>query len=57
VYDIFKNATGKNALLVLRKAIKQYGKPASILTDHGTMFYANESKNKKEEASHYLKTR
>jgi putative transposase len=46
-YGVFKNATGKNAISVLRNAIKQYGKPASILTDHGTQFYANESKNKK----------
>ena len=46
-YGIFKNASTENALAVLEKAIKQQGKPASILTDHGSQFYANEVETKR----------
>lgn len=39
-----ENATTENALLVLNKAIKRYGKPKQIMTDHGTQFCADEEK-------------
>jgi len=42
-YGIFERATSANAAGVLRKAIAEYGKPASIMTDHGTQSCANES--------------
>jgi len=42
-YGVFDNATTANALAVLRDAVARYGRPASILTDHGSQFYANES--------------
>ena len=40
-YGIFDNATTENALRVLDGAIKNHGKPASIMTDHGAQFYAS----------------
>ena len=41
-FGIFDEATTENALKVLESAIKMHGKPAQILTDHGSQFYANE---------------
>ena len=33
-YGTFKNATARNAILVLEWAIKKHDKPASVMTDH-----------------------
>ena len=41
--------------LVLEEAIKNHGKPASIMTDHGSQFYANASETKKKGASDFEK--
>ena len=49
------NATGANAISVLRQAIRKHGRLASILTDHGTQFYANESEYKRKDASEFEK--
>ena len=46
-YGVFAKATGSNALKVLRDAMAEHGKPASILTDRGAQFYANESESRK----------
>jgi len=54
-YGVFEHATTENALAVLAEAIKNHGKPASILTDHGSQFYANESEVKKKGVSEYEK--
>ncbi len=54
-YGVFDAATTKNALRVLDEAIKNHGKPASILTDRGTQFYATESESKKKGASEFEK--
>ena len=40
-YGVFDHATTQNALAVLDAAIRGHGRPASIMTDHGTQFYAN----------------
>ena len=45
-YGIFDNATSANALAVLCMAIAKYGRPASIMTDHGTQFFANEAEGR-----------
>jgi putative transposase len=45
-YGVFKEPTSKHALEVLHMAIGNHGKPASILTDRGTQFYATESEYK-----------
>ena len=34
-YGVFEHVTTRNALIVLDKAIKNPGKPAAIMTDHG----------------------
>jgi putative transposase len=54
-HGVFKNQTSRNAVSVLKKAIKRYGKPASILTDHGTQFYAIESEYRKRGATLFEK--
>ncbi len=46
-YGVFEAATTENALAVLRQAMGDHGRPASILTDHGSQFYANGSGGKK----------
>ena len=40
-FGVFEDSTTPNALHVLEEAIKKHGKPAGILTDHGSQFYAN----------------
>ena len=55
-YGVFTNATAKNALSVLREAIKNHGKPASILTDHGSTFFANKAEEKKKGESEFEQT-
>ncbi len=44
-YGVFSDATSVSAAVsVLKEAIiNKYGKPASILTDRGSQFYANET--------------
>ena len=44
-YGVFDHATAENAIFVLKNAISRHGKPASILTDHGSQFYANEKES------------
>ena len=51
--DTFDHAAAENALAVLDEAIKNYGKPKAILTDHGTQFYANAAENKKKGISKF----
>ena len=40
---------------MLEEAIKNHGKPASIMTDHGSQFYANASEAKRKGASDFGK--
>ena len=47
-YGVFEHATTENALVVLEEAIKNHGKPASIMTYRRSQFYANASEVKKE---------
>jgi len=37
----FKHQTTENTLAVLYSAVAEYGKPKSIMTDHGSQYYAN----------------
>jgi len=41
-YGVFEDETAQRAIDVLHKAIAKYGKPVSILTDHGSQFFSNE---------------
>ncbi len=52
-YDTFEHTTVENTLLVLDKAIKDHGRPASILTSHKKQFYASESEAEKNVASQF----
>ena len=54
-YGVFDEATTKNALAVLDQAIRDHGKPAAILTDRGSQFYATESEAKKKGVSEFEK--
>lgn len=45
-WGIFDHATSHKAVLVFEKACKKYGMPYSVITDHGTQFYAVESEKK-----------
>ena len=40
-YGIFKRATTENTITLLHSGIAEYGKPKSIMTDHGSQYYAN----------------
>ncbi len=54
-YGVFEHATADNAMAVLDRAIAAYGKPASIMTDRGSQFYATESEAKKKGVSEFEK--
>ena len=45
--QVFKEATSKNAVEVLRSAIAQFGTPATILSDNGSCFVGVMSKDRK----------
>jgi len=40
-WGLFDEPTTENTISVLDKAMKYYGKPSAILTDHGSQFYLN----------------
>jgi putative transposase len=42
-YGLFPEATSQRSLDVLKQAIAKWGRPASILTDRGIQFYAEEA--------------
>ncbi|MDE0526732.1 MAG: DDE-type integrase/transposase/recombinase, partial [Thaumarchaeota archaeon] len=46
-FGVYDEPTSDHAIEVLEGAIRRYGRPAQILTDHGSQFYANEKKNSK----------
>ena len=45
-HGLFPEATSEHSVEVLKEAVKKYGRPASILTDRGPQFYANESEER-----------
>jgi len=38
---LFKRATAENSIALLKSSIANYGKPKSVMTDHGSQYYAN----------------
>ena len=40
-FGLFKRATAENSIALLKSAIAEYGKPKSVMTDHGAQYYAN----------------
>lgn len=45
-YGLFDSATSENTVKVLKEAIRKYGRPAAILSDRGSQFYATEAEEK-----------
>lgn len=40
-FGLFRSASAENSIGLLRVGINCYGKPKSVMTDHGAQFYAN----------------
>ena len=40
-FGVFAEATSANSVLALRKAVRRFGAPAQVLSDHGTQFTAS----------------
>jgi len=47
-YGVFKRQTAENSLTLLYSGIAEYGKPKSVMTDHGAQYYANHPSAKQE---------
>jgi len=47
-FGVFKRATAENTIVLLKAGIAEYGKPKSIMTDHGSQYYANRPECKQE---------
>jgi len=46
-FGVFRKATAENTMALLKAGITSYGKPKSIMTDHGSQYYANKAKEQK----------
>lgn len=46
-FRVVKEATAANAMAVLHEGIARHGRPASIMTDHGSQFFANEAEGRR----------
>lgn len=42
-FGLFKRASAENTIALLKGGILEYGKPKSIMTDHGSQYYANKT--------------
>lgn len=40
-FGLFKNANAENTVALLNSGVASYGKPKSVMTDHGSQYYAN----------------
>lgn len=40
-FGLFSRATADNSIALLKSAIAEYGKPKSVMTDHGAQYYTN----------------
>lgn len=47
-YGAFRRATAEASIALLKTGINEYGKPKSIMTDHGSAYYANHPEAKQE---------
>jgi len=54
-YGLFQEATSEHAVAVLESAMKRWGRPASILSDRGSQFYAVESEAREKGATEFEK--
>lgn len=42
-FGLFSNATAENSIALLKTSIAEYGKPKSVMIDHGSTYYANKA--------------
>jgi len=42
-FGIFRNANAENTICLLKAGIALFGKPKSVMTDHGSTYYANKA--------------
>ena len=47
-YGVFKRQTSENSIALLQSGIAEYGKPKSVMTDHGSQYYGNHPNVKQE---------
>jgi len=47
-FGLFGRATAVNTIVLLKAGIAFYGKPKTVMTDHGTQYYAPRSESKQE---------
>ena len=47
-YGICRRANAENSIALLKAGIASYGKPKTVMTDHGSQYYANRSECKQE---------
>lgn len=47
-YGLFPSATAERSIALLKAGIACYGKPKSVMTDHGSQYYANRPEAKQE---------
>lgn len=47
-YGLFKRAIAENSIALLKAGIAGYGKPKTVMTDHGSQYYANRPECKQE---------
>lgn len=40
-FGLFRNGNAENSIALLKTGITEYGKPKSVMTDHGSQYYAN----------------
>ena len=46
-FRVVTEATAANAIAVLHEGVARHGRPASIMTDHGSQFFANEAEGRR----------
>lgn len=42
-FGLFSSASAENSIALLKSSIVEYGKPKSVMTDHGSAYYANKA--------------
>lgn len=47
-FGIFKRSSAENTIALLKGGIAEYGKPKTVMTDHGAQYYANRPESNQE---------
>lgn len=51
-FGIFANANAENTIALLKSGIASFGKPKSVMTDHGSQYYANKGEGEQHTQFH-----